>query len=112
MSDLVLEPLNTYRSYPPEEMIARVQAFYEDIRRRRTVRDFADKPVPREVIEYALLAAGTAPSGANLQPWHFAVITNADTKRRIRNAAEAEERDFYNGRAAGMARRAGASRDG
>jgi nitroreductase len=99
MSDLVLEPLNTYRSYPPEEMIARVQAFYEDIRRRRTVRDFADKPVPREVIEYALLAAGTAPSGANLQPWHFAVITNADTKRRIRNAAEAEERDFYNGRA-------------
>ncbi|MBQ0824897.1 nitroreductase family protein [Microvirga terrae] len=99
MADPVLEPLNTYRSYPPEEMIARARAFYEDIRRRRTVRDFADKPVPREVIEYALLAAGTAPSGANLQPWHFAVIGSADTKRRIRDAAEAEERDFYSGRA-------------
>lgn len=99
MPDLLLEPLNAYRSYPPEEMVARAQAFYEDIRRRRTVRDFADTPVPRAVVEYALLAAGTAPSGANLQPWHFAVITHADAKRRIRDAAEAEERDFYNGRA-------------
>jgi len=80
-------------------MTARAQAFYEEIKRRRTVRDFSDRPVPREVIEYALLAAGTAPSGANLQPWHFAVITNPDVKRRIREEAEVEERDFYNGRA-------------
>jgi iodotyrosine deiodinase len=99
MTKLVLEPLSTYRAYPPEEMVDRARAFYETIRRRRTVREFSDKPVPREVIEYALLAAGTAPSGANLQPWHFAVITNPQTKRRIREEAEVEERDFYNGRA-------------
>jgi len=80
-------------------MIARARTFCEEIRRRRTVRDFSNQPVPREVIEYALLAAGTAPSGANLQPWHFTVITDLDMKRRIREAAEVEERDFYNGRA-------------
>jgi iodotyrosine deiodinase len=99
MARLVLEPLSAYRAYPPEEMIARAQAFYEHIRRRRTVRDFSDKSVPREVIEYALLAAGTAPSGANLQPWHLTVIMAPETKRRIREAAEIEERDFYSGRA-------------
>lgn len=99
MTKPVLEPLSAYRSYSPEEMIERARRFYEGIRRRRSVRDFSDRPVPREVIEYALLAAGTAPSGANLQPWHFAVITAPDTKRRIREAAEEEERDFYNGRA-------------
>jgi nitroreductase len=99
MTKPVLEPLSTYRAYPPEEMVDRARAFYETIRRRRTVRDFSDKPVPREVIEYALMAAGTAPSGANLQPWHFAVITSPETKRRIREEAEVEERDFYNGRA-------------
>ena len=99
MTKPVLEPLSTYRAYPSEEMVDRARAFYETIRRRRTVRDFSDKPVPREVIEYALMAAGTAPSGANLQPWHFAVITSPETKRRIREEAEVEERDFYNGRA-------------
>jgi iodotyrosine deiodinase len=99
MTSPVLEPLSTYRSYPPEEMIARARSFYEDIRRRRSIRDFSDKPVPHEVVEYALLAAGTAPSGANLQPWHFTVITHPEIKRRIREAAEIEERDFYNGRA-------------
>jgi iodotyrosine deiodinase len=99
MTGLFLEPLSMYQAYPPEEMTARAQAFYEDIKRRRTVRDFSDRPVPRETIEFALLAAGTAPSGANLQPWHFTVITDPDTKQRIREAAEVEERDFYNGRA-------------
>ena len=99
MTKLVLEPLSTYRAYPPEEMVDRARTFYETIRRRRTVRDFSDKPVPREVIEYALMAAGTAPSGANLQPWHFVVITGPGAKRRIREEAEVEERDFYNGRA-------------
>lgn len=99
MTHPVLEPLGAYRAYPPEEMIERARTFYEDIKRRRTVRDFSDKPVPREVIEYALLTAGTAPSGANLQPWHFTVITDPAVKRRIREEAEAEERDFYNGRA-------------
>ncbi|KFG67722.1 nitroreductase family protein [Microvirga sp. BSC39] len=99
MTRLVLEPLGTYRAYPREQMIERARAFYEDIKRRRTVRDFSDRLVPREVVEYAILAAGTAPSGANLQPWHFTVITDPNIKRRIREEAEAEEREFYSGRA-------------
>ena len=93
------EPLAGHREYPPAEMIARARAFYDDVRRRRTVRDFADRPIPRSVIEDALRAAGTAPSGANLQPWHFAVIEDPALKRRIRAAAEEEERAFYGGRA-------------
>jgi nitroreductase len=92
-------PLTDYREYPPEEMLERVTALYENLKRRRTVRDFADRPVPRAVIETALRVANTAPSGANLQPWHFAVVSGASTKRRIREAAEAEEREFYAHRA-------------
>ena len=99
MAEPVWESLSDYRSYPPEEMAARAGAFYEDLRRRRTVRDFERRPVSREVIETCLLAAGTAPSGANLQPWHFVVIQDAATKKRIRVAAEAEERAFYSGKA-------------
>lgn len=95
----VLEPLKGYRGYPPEEMVQRARDFHADIARRRTVRDFDTRPVPREVIESCLLAAGTAPSGANQQPWFFSVITDAAHKRRIREAAEAEEQAFYNGRA-------------
>ena len=93
------EPLPGYRRYAPEEMVERASAFHADLRRRRTVRDFDTRPVPREVIETCLLAAGTAPSGANLQPWHFAVIADHTAKKRIRVAAEAEERAFYGGRA-------------
>jgi len=92
-------PLETYREYPVEEMRERVERFYADIARRRTVREFSDRPVPRDIIETALKAAGTAPSGANLQPWHFVVVSAAETKRRIRAAAEAEEREFYEHRA-------------
>jgi iodotyrosine deiodinase len=77
----------------------RATIFYERIRTRRTCRDFADTPVPRDVIEAALLAAGTAPSGANHQPWHFAVISSAEKKHALRQAAEAEEREFYSGKA-------------
>jgi nitroreductase len=80
-------------------MIARAKAFYEEIRNRRTVRDFSDREVPWEVIEHAVLAAGTAPNGANLQPWHFAVIRDPEIKRQIRIAAEKEEHEFYHGRA-------------
>ena len=94
-----LEPLPDYREYPVEEMRRRAREFYRDIARRRTVREFDSRPVPREVIEQCLLAAGTAPSGANQQPWHFTVITDPGTKRRIREAAEAEEREFYEHRA-------------
>lgn len=92
-------PLTTYRAYPEAEMLARAEAFYAEMQRRRTVRDFSDRPVPRGVIEYALRAAGTAPSGANLQPWHFVVVADAALKRRIREAAEEEERRFYAERA-------------
>jgi nitroreductase len=92
-------PLEAYREYPVEEMRERVERFYADLARRRTVREFSDRPVPRDVIETALRAAGTAPSGANLQPWHFVVVSAADAKRKIRAAAEAEEREFYAHRA-------------
>jgi iodotyrosine deiodinase len=94
-----LEPLPAYREYPAAEMIDRARAFHADLARRRTVRDFDARPVPREVIEHCLRAAGTAPSGANQQPWFFSVITDAARKRRIRAAAEKEEREFYGGKA-------------
>ena len=86
-------------AYAPEEMIARARAFYEAARTRRTCRFFAPDPVPREVIEYAVRAAGTAPSGANHQPWHFAILSSAEHKAALRAAAEAEERAFYAGKA-------------
>jgi len=94
-----LEPLPAYREYPQPEMLERARAFHADLQRRRTVRDFDTRTVPREVIEHCLLAAGTAPSGANQQPWFFSVITEPDHKKRVREAAEVEERSFYNKRA-------------
>ena len=87
-------PLNRYRRYPEEEMERRAASFYEDLDRRRTVRDFSAQPVRREVIESCLLAAGTAPSGAHRQPWHFVVVSDPAVKHRIRVAAEEEERAF------------------
>jgi iodotyrosine deiodinase len=90
---------SSHRRYPPEEMERRVADFYLELRRRRTVRDFSDRPVPRSIIEHALLCAGTAPNGANLQPWHFVAVADAQLKRRIREAAEVEEREFYAHRA-------------
>lgn len=92
-------PLTTYRAYPEAEMRQRAAAFYTECRRRRTVREFAPTPVPRDVIENCLRAAGTAPSGANLQPWHFVVVSHPELKARIRVAAEEEEREFYTHRA-------------
>ena len=80
-------------------MLERSAATLDMLLTRRTIRDFSDKPVPREVIETAIKAAATAPNGANQQPWHFAAISNPDMKRRIREAAEEEERAFYGGRA-------------
>jgi len=84
---------------PPEQMLAASQQFQQTICRRRSVRSFSDRPVDRTIIENAIKAAGSAPSGANKQPWHFAVVESPDTKKLIRKAAEAEEHDFYNGRA-------------
>lgn len=95
----LLEPLLDYREYPQTEMVDRARAFYGDLVRRRTVRDFDTRRVPREVIENCLLAAGTAPSGANQQPWFFSVIADPQHKRRVREAAEVEERSFYKERA-------------
>ena len=92
-------PLQDYREYPIEEMRQRVSEFYAEVARRRSVREFSDRPVPIEIIKTALEAANTAPSGANLQPWHFAVISGAQTKKKIRQAAEVEEREFYTHRA-------------
>jgi len=77
------------------ERIARAEAFAARLARRRTCRDFAPDPVPRAVIAAAIAAAGSAPSGANHQPWHFAVVASPEKKRAIREAAEAEERRFY-----------------
>lgn len=92
-------PLPDFQAYPAEEMVSRSEAFYQDIKRRRTVRDYSDQPVDRRVIENCLLAAGTAPNGANLQPWHFSIVENAEIKKQIREAAEKEEQEFYNGKA-------------
>jgi nitroreductase len=92
-------PLSTYKEYPIEEMRQRLRDFYQNVNNRRSVREFSDRPVPRDVIEDALRAAGTAPSGANLQPWHFSVVSGAETKSRIRVAAEIEEKEFYEHRA-------------
>src|SRR6266540_2995442 len=89
------EPLPAYREYPPPEMEARSRAFAAEMQRRRTTRQFSDRPVPRCVIEACLEAAGTAPSGAHLQPWHFVVVTDPELKRAIRVAAEQAEAEFY-----------------
>ena len=83
----------------PKESQSRALEFYEGIKTRRTVRDFAATPVPKDVIQNAIRAAGTAPNGANLQPWHFVAVSNSEIKRRIREAAESEEREFYASRA-------------
>jgi iodotyrosine deiodinase len=82
-----------------DEMLAAAEAFRASMTRRRTVRDYSDRPVPRGIIEHAILTAGTAPSGANQQPWSFAAISSAAIKHRIREAAEEEEKAFYAGRA-------------
>ena len=92
-------PLSNYTQYSETEMLKKSKEFYEHIRNRRTVRDFSDKPVPEEVIEHCLNAAGTAPSGANLQPWYFVVVSNPEIKKKIRIAAEEEEKEFYTNRA-------------
>ncbi|MCC7118788.1 MAG: nitroreductase family protein [Anaerolineales bacterium] len=94
MSVAKFQPLS-FTEYPPEEMSRRATDFRAHMQRRRTVRHFSDKPVPREVIEECLVTAGTAPSGANFQPWHFVVVSDPKVKHEIRVAAEEEEKEFY-----------------
>ncbi len=98
-SEPVWEPLKGYRELGDEEMLSRAREFRDLMKRRRSVREYRDRQVPADVIEACLATATTAPSGANLQPWHFVVITDADKKKSIRVAAEAEEREFYRRRA-------------
>lgn len=99
MSTRELRPLAGYNELTPEEMAARARAFRLEMSRRRSVRDYSDRPVARALIEDCLRAAGSAPSGANQQPWHFVAVSDAVVKQQIRVAAEAEEREFYQHRA-------------
>jgi iodotyrosine deiodinase len=92
-------PYSTFHEYPVGEMLQRAQAFHAEMQRRRTIRTFSTRPVPREIIEECLRAAGTAPNGANMQPWHFVVVSDPGVKKQIRAAAEAEEQEFYSRRA-------------
>jgi iodotyrosine deiodinase len=87
----------SFERLPEDEMHARGHALLAELARRRSVREFSPDPVPRELIEIAIAAAGTAPSGANRQPWHFAAVSDPAVKAEIRRAAEAEEREFYEG---------------
>jgi iodotyrosine deiodinase len=88
-----------FKEQDPDQMLAQAKSFYGLMQQRRTVRDFSDRPVPRAIIEAAVQTAGTAPSGANQQPWSFACISSPAVKSRIRQAAEAEEKAFYAGKA-------------
>ena len=91
--------LKNYPQYPEQEMLVRARGVLDVLSTRRTIREFSDKPVLREIIEACIAAAGTAPSGANHQPWYFTAISNPEMKRKIRIAAEAEEKAFYEGKA-------------
>ena len=99
MTKLNFIPYSTYREYPLEEMQERAKTFREELQRRHTIRTFDSRPVPREIIEECLRAAGTAPNGANMQPWHFVVVSDPDVEKQIREGAEKEEREFYERRA-------------
>ncbi|MEO8575205.1 MAG: nitroreductase family protein [Gemmatimonadales bacterium] len=88
-------PLPSYQEYSPEEMLARSRSFAAEMQRRRTTRHFSDRPIDSGIIEACIEAAGTAPSGAHQQPWHFVVVRDPDLKRRIRESAEQAEKEFY-----------------
>jgi len=92
------EPLQFTEQDQPK-MLENSKKFYEKMKIRRTVREYSDKPVPKEIIENAILTAGTAPSGANMQPWHFVAVSDPAIKKEIRISAEVEEKELYNHRA-------------
>ena len=92
-------PLNDFIEYSPEEMQSRSASFYENMKRRHSIRKFSDRPVAKEVIENCIKTAGTAPSGANHQPWQFVAIQSPGIKKQVREQAELHERGFYDGRA-------------
>jgi len=95
MSDPKFIPLENYSRLSESEMINRSNSFRQKIQKRRTVRFFRDEVIPLEIIKECIQAAGTAPSGANMQPWQFVIVKDPKIKTKIRIAAEAEEREFY-----------------
>lgn len=99
MPDPEALPWQPYPQMTDAERITRARAFRDAMRTRRSCRAFSDEPVPREIIEAALVTAGSAPNGANRQPWHFCIVSSPEAKSAIRVAAEEEERAFYEGRA-------------
>ena len=99
MTNPTFIPYSSYREYSVKEMRERARTFHTELQRRRTIRTFSTRPVPREIIEECIRAAGTAPNGANMQPWHFVVVRDPDVKKQIRKGAEKEEREFYERRA-------------
>lgn len=92
-------PWHEYRSYSEQEMRTRARELREELHGRRSIREFSDRPVPREIIEDCLRTAGSAPSGANMQPWHFVAVSDPALKRRVRTEAEKEEHEFYHQKA-------------
>ena len=92
-------PLNNYPKYSDSELVEISKMFFDKMNNRRSVRTFSSEPIPIEIITEAIKTAGTAPSGANKQPWHFVLVQNSEIKKRIRIAAEKEEKEFYSNRA-------------
>ncbi|MFT5278183.1 MAG: iodotyrosine deiodinase [Glaciecola sp.] len=101
MKEHKASPLSDYIEYPEKEMIERSERFYADIKRRHSIRQFSNRPVPQVIIENCIKAAGTAPNGANHQPWQFVAIHSSDVKKQVREQAELHEQGFYSGRAGG-----------
>jgi nitroreductase len=99
VTEFRFRPWSEFQEYEPEEMLRRAQEFNDNLQRRRTIREFSDREVPRGIIDECLRAAGSSPSGAHMQPWHFVAVGQQEVKRRIREAAEEEERHFYGHRA-------------
>lgn len=99
MTEDKFEDLKNYKRYSEDEMKERAEQFFENMKRRRTVREFSSEDVPKEIIENCIKAAGRAPSGANMQPWRFVVVSSKELKKKIRVAAEEVESEFYNNRA-------------
>ena len=99
MKSTSFTPYSGYIEYPADEMIRRAREFREEMQRRRTVRDFSDREIPDQVLDDCIRAASTAPNGANQQPWHFVVVRDPALKKKIRDAAEKEEKEFYTNRA-------------
>ena len=99
MNEYKFLPLSDFEFYSDEEMLCRSNDFYNLMRRRRSIRTFSDKQIPIEVIQNCVKTAGTAPSGANMQPWHFVIVSDPEVKRTIRIEAEKKEHEFYTHRA-------------